>query len=152
MAKKSTYSKWGLAAITGGVVLTAIEVTGAVSYLLSQEQPSYLVAGGAVVTLVAAGLPIIAGRCWRDRRYALALFLWAALVPAMSLVVGAAVERTGGARDQANMDRQAIAQRIELKRSPRNTKAVAPAQMSWQQRPDARGLRRCGSSWSPAKV
>jgi hypothetical protein len=36
MAKR-TYSKWGIAAIIAGVVLTAIEVVGAVSYLLQQE-------------------------------------------------------------------------------------------------------------------
>jgi hypothetical protein len=113
----SGYSKWRVAAITGGMALTAIEIVGAVGYLLSQDQPSYLVAGGAVVTLAAAGLPIFAGRCWHDRRYVLALLLWAALVPAMSVVFTAAVERSGGARDGANRDRQVIAQRIELKRS-----------------------------------
>jgi len=49
MAKRRTYSKWALAAIVGGVALTAIEIYGAVSYLVSQSQPHYLVAGGAVV-------------------------------------------------------------------------------------------------------
>jgi len=47
MAKRRTYSKWALAAIVGGVALTAIEIYGAVSYLVSQSQPHYLVAGGA---------------------------------------------------------------------------------------------------------
>jgi hypothetical protein len=50
----------------------------------------------------------------------------AALVPALSLVFSAAVERTGGARDEANRNRQAIAQRIELTRSPeKEAKTVA---------------------------
>jgi len=89
-----SYSKWGLAAIAGGVALVAIEVIGAVSYLVSQAQPSYLVAGGAVVTVVSAILPILAARCWRGGRYCLALLLWAALVPALSLIFTAAVERT----------------------------------------------------------
>jgi hypothetical protein len=53
MATKRTYSKLGIAAIIGGVWLTAIEIYGAVSYLVSQSQPHYLVAGGAVVTAVA---------------------------------------------------------------------------------------------------
>jgi hypothetical protein len=35
-AKHSNYSKWGLAAIGGGVALSAIEVIGAVGYLISQ--------------------------------------------------------------------------------------------------------------------
>jgi hypothetical protein len=122
----SGYSKWRVAAIVVGLALTAIEIVGAVGYLLSQEQPSYLVAGGAVVTLAAAGLPIFAGRCWHDRRYVLALLLWAALVPAMATIFMAAVERSGGARDGASKDRQVIAQRIELKRSAeRDAKAVA---------------------------
>ena len=116
-AKHSKYSKWGLAAIGGGVAFTAIEVVGAVSYLVGQASPSYLVAGGALVTVVVAILPILAARCWHGRRYLLALMLWAAMVPALSLVFSAAVERTGSARDEANRDRQAIAQRIELARA-----------------------------------
>ena len=84
MAKPSRYSKWGAAAIVGGVCLTAIEVYGAVSYLVSQSQPSYLVAGGAVVTVVAAILPVLAGRCWRGGRRLLAVLLWMAMVPAHS--------------------------------------------------------------------
>src|SRR5215470_9290116 len=47
MATRRTYSKWALAAIVGGVALTTIEVIGAVGHLVSQNQPSYLVAGGA---------------------------------------------------------------------------------------------------------
>lgn len=48
------------------------------------------------------------------------------MVPALSLVFSAAVERTGGARDAANKDRQAIAQHIELKREAvKDAKVVA---------------------------
>ena len=119
MAKR-TYSKWGLTAIVGGIALTAIEVVGAVSYLTSQSSPSYLVAGGALVTVVAAILPILAARCWQNRRFCLALLLWGAMVPALSLVFSAAVERTGSARDHANLDRQVIAQRVELARAAVN--------------------------------
>jgi hypothetical protein len=119
-------SKWGLAAIAGGVALTAIEVTGAVTYLVSQDSPSYLVAGGAIVTVVAAILPILAVRCWRGGRHYLALLLWAALLPALSLIFTAAVERTGGARDAANRERQVVAQRIELARETvKDAKVVA---------------------------
>src|SRR5262245_48609338 len=128
MAKHLKYSKWGLAAIAGGIALTAIEVVGAVSYLVGQDSPSYLVAGGAMVTVVSAILPILAARCWQNRRYLLALLLWAAMVPALSLVFSAAVERTGSARDGANRDRQVIAQRIELARAAeKDAKAVVDA-------------------------
>src|SRR5262245_50281720 len=62
------------------------------------------------------------------RRHLLAVLLWVAMVPALSLIFTAAVERTGGARDEANRDRQAIAQRIELTRAAeRDAKAVADA-------------------------
>jgi hypothetical protein len=127
MAKRRRYySKWALFAIVCGAVLTVIEVLGAVSYLVSQAQPSYLVAGGAVVTAVAAILPPLAERCWRGGRYVLASGLWLALVPALSLIFTAAVERTGGAKDEANRDRQVIAQRIELARAAeKDAKAVA---------------------------
>lgn len=128
MATKRTYSRWGLTAIGAGVALTGVELVGAVGYLVSQDQPSYLVAGGAIITVVAAILPILAGRCWRDRRYLLALMLWVSMVPALSLIFSAAVERTGGARDEANRDRQVIAQRIALTRDgEKEAKAVVDA-------------------------
>jgi 4-amino-4-deoxy-L-arabinose transferase-like glycosyltransferase len=128
MAARRTYSLWALAAIVGGVALTAIEVVGAVGYLFSQDQPSYLIAGGAVVTVVAAILPVLAARCWHHGRVILALLLWAAMVPALSVIFTAAVERTGGARDGANRDRQAIAQRIDLTRAAEaEAKVVADA-------------------------
>lgn len=117
MAIRLRYPKWACAAIVGGVALTAIEVIGAVSYLASQGQPNYLVAGGAVVTVVAAGLLPLAERCWRRGRCLLAAMLLAALVPALSVVFCAAVERTGGAKDAADRDRQAIALRSELARA-----------------------------------
>jgi hypothetical protein len=124
----STYSLWAIAAIAGGVVLTAIEVVGAVGYLVSQNQPSYLVAGGAVVTAVAAGLLPLAERCWRRGRYLMAAMLVAALVPALSVIFTAAVERTGGAKDAADRDRQAIALRIGLARTAeKEAKAAAKA-------------------------
>ena len=129
MAKqKRSYSKWGLVAIGGGMAHTAIEVIGAVSYLVGQASPSYLIAGGGLIIGVTAILPILAGRCWRDGRRVLALLLWAAMVPALSLIFTAAVERTGGARDEANRVRQVIAQRIELTKSAENdAKAIADA-------------------------
>jgi hypothetical protein len=110
------YSKLGLAAIVGGVTLVAIEVYGAVGYLVSQGQPNYLVAGGAVVTIVAAILPVLASRSWSHGRYVLAALLWVAMAPALSVIVAAAVERTGSANDDANRGRQAIAQSIALAR------------------------------------
>jgi hypothetical protein len=128
---KSRYITWGHTAIFFGAALTAIEVLGAVSYLRDQVAPSYLVVGGAVVTVVAAILPILAARCWRGRRRLLAVLLWAAMVPACSLIFTAAVERTGGARDEANRGRQEVAQRIELARAAvKDAKAVADADES----------------------
>ena len=99
MAKRIRYSKWALAAIVGGVVLTAIEVVGAVSYLVQQDSPSYLIAGGAIITVVAAMLVPLAERCWQRGRRILAILLALSLVPALSLIFSAAVERTGGVRD-----------------------------------------------------
>jgi hypothetical protein len=87
MATKRTYSKWGLAAIGGGIALTGIEVYGAVSYLVSQAVPNYLILGGGIVTMIAAILPILAGRYWRDSRKLLAALLWVAMVPALSVIV-----------------------------------------------------------------
>jgi hypothetical protein len=123
---KHTYSRWGLVAIGGGIALTSIEIVGATGYLLSQSQPHYLVAGGVVVTAIAAILPILAGRCWRDGRYLLAILLWLALAPALSVIVSAAVERTGSANDGAERGRQAVAQKLALAREAvADAKAVA---------------------------
>lgn len=119
MAKHSKrYSLWRPGAILLGIALTGIEVWGAVEYLLKQEgHISYLVLGGATVTAVAALLPPFAERMWRAGRYTLALLLWAALLPALALILSAAIERSGGARDKAQMERRAIAQQIELART-----------------------------------
>src|SRR5262245_12774680 len=110
------------------VMRCAVEVIGAVGCLVNQDQPSYLVAGGALVNEVAAILSPLAARCWRMRGHLLAILLLVAMVPALSLIFTAAVERTGGARDEANRDRQAIAQRIELTRAAeRDAKVIAGA-------------------------
>jgi hypothetical protein len=94
--------------------------------LVSQSQPHYLVAGGAVVTMVAAILPILAARCWGNGRYVLAILLWMAMAPALSVIVCAAVERTGGANDTAERGRQAVAQKLALARdAEKEAKAVA---------------------------
>jgi len=106
---KLRYSILALGSMALGVVLTGIEVLGSVTFLLDQAQPSYLVLGGAVVTACAAILLPLAERCVRDKRYVLAAFLIAALVPALLLIFCAAVERTGGAKDQATRDRQSVA-------------------------------------------
>ena len=116
MAKLFGYSMLGSTAIAAGVVLTGIEVYGAVGYLLEQAQPSYLVLGGAIVTMVAAFLIPLGERCFRDGRYLLAAMLFAALVPALSIVVTAAIERTGGARDKITGDHQAKSAVIQLKK------------------------------------
>ena len=62
-----------------------------------------------MTTVVAAILPVLAARSWSHGRYVLAIMLWMAMVPALSVIVCAAVERTGSASDHANRDRQAIA-------------------------------------------
>jgi hypothetical protein len=143
MAAKRSYSKWALAAIAGGVALTAIEVVGAVGYLVSQNQPSYLIAGGAVVTVIAAILLPLAERCWRRGRYLLATLLVAMLVPALSVIFTAAVERTGGAKDAADRDREAIALRVGLTRTAeREAKAAADAA-------EAKAADECSRSVNP---
>jgi hypothetical protein len=140
---KFSYPKWACAAIAGGAALTAIEVYGAVSYLVSQAQPNYLVAGGAVVTIAAAGLPILAGRCWRGGRWLLGGLLWLALVPALSVILCAAVERTGGAKDSADRDRQVVAQKIGLARE-----AVADAKADVRA-DEAKAVAECSRSQNP---
>lgn len=140
---KSSYPKWAYTAIAGGVALTAIEVYGAVSYLVHQEQPNYLVAGGAVVTIAAAGLPILAGRCWRGGRWLLAGLLWLAMIPALSVILCAAVERTGSAKDTADRDRQAVSQKIGLARE-----AVADAKAEVVAS-EAKAAAECSRSQNP---
>jgi hypothetical protein len=97
------------------VILTGIEVYGSVSFLVQQEQPSYLVLGGAIVTATTAILLPLAERMVRERRFILAVCLLAAMVPALSIIVCAAVERTGGARDATTRSHQASAATIALK-------------------------------------
>lgn len=58
--------------------------------------------GGAVVTIVAAVLPLLAPRSWAQGRYVLAILTWLAMVPALSVIVCAAIDRTGSANDHAD--------------------------------------------------
>ena len=97
-------------------------------YLLDQAQPSYLVIGGGIIRWSPPFCP--AGR---------ARLAWETTHPGDPLVarlcsprsprsLAAAIERTGGARDQANGERQAIAQRLELARTTvQDAKATADA-------------------------
>ena len=115
MAKPIRYSKVALASIAIGAAFTGIEVYGAVAFLLDQAQPNYLILGGALTTAAAATLIPLSERCLRDGRYLLGVLLLAALIPALSIVVTAAIERTGGARDRIAGDHQAKAAAIKLK-------------------------------------
>lgn len=118
MVAKSKYSVVRGLAISAGLAFTGIEVFGATEYLLKQEgHVSYLVVGGAVVTATASLLPLLAERQWRAGNKLQALLLWAALLPALSLILSAAIERTGGARDRAGQERQTIERRIALAKS-----------------------------------
>ncbi len=95
--------------------------------------------GGAVVTIVAAVLPLLAARSWAQGRYILATLTWVAMVPALSVIICAAVERTGSANDHANRDRQVVAQSIALAREAvKDAKAVADAD-------EARAAAECAS-------
>jgi hypothetical protein len=70
----------------------------------------------------------LAERAWHGKRRILAILLWLALLPALTTILAAAIERTGGARDQANGERQAHAQRLELARTAvQDAKATADA-------------------------
>jgi hypothetical protein len=104
-----------LASIVIGAAFTGIEIYGAAAYLLEQAQPPYLVLGGALTTAAAATLIPLSERCFRDGRYLLGVLLMAALIPALSIIVTAAIERTGGARDRIAGDHQAKAAAIRLK-------------------------------------
>lgn len=108
------YHPWRVGAMCSGVALTGVELWGALSYLLGQGQPSYLVAGGACVTILAAALPVLAERVWKDGRRVLAVLLYLMIVPALSVIVTAAIERTGSARDALTRSHDQHAYRIQL--------------------------------------
>jgi hypothetical protein len=107
---------WRVVAFTFGACLVGIEIKGAVEYLLRQEggQFSYIVAGGAVVTAVAPFIPWLAERSWHAGNRFIPILLMLAMLPALSLIVTAAIERTGGARDAAGQAREAVLVRMAL--------------------------------------
>ncbi|HXF53361.1 MAG TPA: hypothetical protein VNK52_04485 [Hyphomicrobiaceae bacterium] len=133
-----------LLALILGSALTGIEIYGCVEYLLSQQgRWSYIVAGGAFVTGCASVLPILAARAWRERRRWLAVMLGLAVFPALALVLGAAIERTGGARDAEQLARDAIARSIRLAEA-----TVAEARAALAER-EAAAARECSTGRGP---
>jgi hypothetical protein len=137
MATKRSHSKWAVAAIVAGVALTAIKVVGAVSYLVQKESRSYLIAGGAVVTVVAAMQVPLAERRWQrsaNTRHPIGAVVGFGAEPNL-LCRGRAYRRC---EDQANRDRQAVAQQIELKRAAVNEGRPSRMQTKPRQRPNAR--------------
>jgi hypothetical protein len=107
---------WRAIAFVFGSGLVGIEITGAVEYLLKQEggHISYIVAGGAVVTAAASFLPWLASRAWQAGHQGIAVCLLLAMLPALSLIVTSAIERTGAARDATVLARQAVADQLAL--------------------------------------
>lgn len=108
------YHPWRVGAMCSGVALTGVELWGALTYLVGQGQPSYLVAGGACVTILAASLPVLAERVWKDGRRVLSVLLYLMIIPALSVIVTAAIERTGSARDALTRSHDQHAYRIQL--------------------------------------
>ena len=104
-AKHSKYSQWGLAAIGGGIALTAIEGLwrGIVS---GQPGGAELLGRRRRGGHTRCCRPACARRLLGHGRYILSILLWMAMAPALSVIVTAAVERTGSANDGAERGRQ----------------------------------------------
>ena len=111
--------------------------------LFGQPKPAVLPRCWRRSTCCAAALLPLAVRCWRRGRYLLAILLRVALVPALSVIFCAAVERTGGAKDEADRGRQALALKVELARkSEVEAKAAADAA-------EAKAVAECSRSKNP---
>lgn len=99
----------GCLALLLGAGFAAGEVWGVWDYMMREHgEVNYLVAMGVMVGIAFALLPMWAAFAWRETRL-LSLQLYACWLVAGVVVVGAALARTGGAVDAAQLDRAAAA-------------------------------------------
>jgi hypothetical protein len=102
-------------ALVLGGYLAYCEVTGTYEYYLADQGTfNYIVKATVGVTLTTALAPMFIMMAFRARQWALGGALLLALPLAILLVFGAAVSRTGGAADHAQVDRIAEARARDL--------------------------------------
>lgn len=87
------------------VVCTGCEVWGVLEFATDQNVKPYILIAGACMATVAPALPEIAKWCRRSGHYAAWLAALGALVVCLTVVVGAAIQRTGTATDTAEAKR-----------------------------------------------
>jgi hypothetical protein len=130
---------WGLAillrliALMAGCFFIWCEAEGTYEFLLAQQQHADFVVRAGTGFAVALGLlPMYAGRAVNGRQWGIATACWLAVPVVMAVVYYAAIQRTGGAADQAEVERLRMTRAGTLA-----AKTEAEASKSWEDARDA---------------
>lgn len=103
------FTVWSLRAFAfaAGLFFVGCEAFGTFEFLTADQggKFNYIVAAGTGVAIVTGILPVYAGIAWKQRLHVLALVAWLAVPLALTVVYYAAIQRTGGAADKAEVER-----------------------------------------------
>jgi hypothetical protein len=131
-----------LVALAAGLFFVYCEADGTYEFLLSQQSQhaiDFVVLAGTGFAVALGLLPMYAGHAVKHRQRGIAAGCWLALPIVMAVVYYAAIQRTGGAADQAEVER--------LRNTRAGTLAVRTEQdasATWETAREA-AKRECGS-------
>lgn len=101
-------------AFLGGVGLLGIDMTAVYTGMIAAHQPTYLIAGGLLMTACSGALDPLARFAWQHGHKLLAGLCWLMLPVALFQVISNALDRAGAARDAQMRVHEERAYRIEL--------------------------------------
>jgi hypothetical protein len=89
------------------LVLAGCEVLGVYEYVREQNASAYILVASCTIALVTPGLPALGDWFWRGRQGLYCLGAWLAFAICLTIVLTAAIQRTGAATDGATQARAA---------------------------------------------
>jgi len=89
------------------VALAGCEVLGVYEYVTEHKSSLYIVIGSSIIAAVTPALPALADWFLRGRQWGYGLAAWAGFLVCLSIVLTAAIQRTGSATDAGEQARVA---------------------------------------------
>ena len=84
------------------LLLAGCEVLGVYEYVSEQKSSAYMMVASCAIAAVTPGLPALGDWVWRGRKRLYCLGAWIAFAVCLTIVLTAAIQRTGAATDGAD--------------------------------------------------